>query len=84
MDIQKHAINNPVIHVMNRAPEETINRMSPCKHAHTGMVGSVPMVRAPMVRALKGALYVARTGCTQGKVLAMYRAHTVPRTALAP
>ena len=32
------------IHVMNRAPEETINRKSPSKHARTGIVGAVPTI----------------------------------------
>ena len=32
------------IHVMNRAPEEKINRKSPSKHARTGIVGAVPTI----------------------------------------
>ena len=59
------------IHVMNRAPEETINRKSPSKHARTGMVGAVTTkggtstqrapVRCPYgLHTVKGAGHVPR------------------------
>ena len=51
------------IHLMNRAPEETINRKSPSKHALTGMVGAV---------TTKGG-----TGTQRAPVRCPYGLHTV-------
>ena len=62
------------IHVMNRAPEETINRKSPSKHARTGMVGAVPTTGG--------------TGTQRGPARCLYGLHTGkgtgPRTAPTP
>ena len=70
-------LNCPVaIDVMNRAPEETINRKSPSKHARTGMVGAVPTTGG--------------TGTQRGPVRCLYGLHTgkgaghVPRPHRAP
>ena len=70
-------LNCPVaIDVMNRAPEETINRKSPSKHARTGMVGAVPTTGG--------------TGTHKGPVRCLYGLHTgkgaghVPRPHRAP
>ena len=64
------------IHVMDRAPEETINRKSPSKHACTDMVGAVPTIGG--------------TGTQRGPVRCPYGLHTgkgaghVPRRHCAP
>ena len=64
------------IHVMNRAPEETINRKSPSKHARTGMVWVVPTTGG--------------TGTQRGPVRCPYGLHTgrgaghVPRPHRVP
>ena len=70
-------LNCPVaIDVMNRAPEETMNRKSPSKHARTGMVGAVPTTGG--------------TGTHKGPVRCLYGLHTgkgaghVPRPHRAP
>ena len=70
------------------APEETINRKSPSKHARTGMVGVVPTVRCPYgLHTVKGAGHVprphrvpysARTVARMGPVpICPYRSRTV-------
>ena len=55
---------------MNRAPEETINRKSPSKHARTGMVWAVPATGG--------------TGTQRGPVRCPYGLHTVKRAGHVP
>ena len=52
---------------MNRAPEETINRKSPSKHALTGMVGAVTTIRGTGTHG---------TGTQRGPVRCPYGLHT--------
>ena len=77
------------IHVMNRAPEETINRKSPSKHARTGMVGAVPTTGGTGTqRGPARCLYGLHTGKGTGHVprphRAPYSARTVARMGPVP
>ena len=74
---------------MNRAPEETINRMSPSKHARTGMVGAVPTTGGTGTqRGPARCLYGLHTGKGTGHVprphRAPYSARTVARMGPVP
>ena len=77
------------IHVMNRAPEETINRKSPSKHACTGMVGAVPSTGGTGTqRGPARCLYGLHTGKGAGRVpyphRVPYSACTVARMGAVP
>ena len=77
------------IHVMNRTPEETINRKSPSKHARTGMVGAVPTTGGTGTqRGPARCLYGLHTGKGTGHVprphRAPYSARTVARMGPVP
>ena len=77
------------IHVMNRAPEETINRKSPSKHACTGMVGAVPTTGGTGTqRGPARCLYGLHTGKGAGRVpyphRVPYSACTVARMGAVP
>ena len=71
------------IHVMNRAPEETINRKSPSKHARTGMVGAVPTTGSMGTqKAAYGERCGPRTAPTPCPVQRPHRSPYGPRTVL--